>query len=408
MSYLYEPPRIATCYRPLIFRNERTSTADVQTLRCDLYVSGTLRATFRKPWYDDTGTFKFDIDAQTVVARNCAPYADEMSTPFEIWDKIIPTECTDTFVPYYLRTGMEVLDSDGYLQLVEGTNETSNTLYALPAIRTVAGFHLDQYYQPSATGDFYFLSNAPAVQNVADGDNLSISWLSRGTEAAMFSFFEADGSGQVVVIRTNADTTEEKMMTLGIGPANILGTKTLSYLAGALPLSLAPYVRYTFSVGTWSDGNYTRESEVRTFNIVPSCEWKQRLYWMGPLGACEQYTFCGQITRKQADAGNVAEMAHPIQEVQDPPVLRPLPGSRGPVKTGIETRTLLEIREPVEPDIGEWLRWIRKSPEVYLEVDGELQAVTVLPGDAEYERSREANAVFALTVLVENELSQEL
>jgi hypothetical protein len=112
--------------------------------------------------------------------------------------------------------------------------------------------------------------------------------------------------------------------------------------------------------------------------------------------------------RKQADTGSVGELAHPVREVQDPPGLFATPGSRGPIKTGIDTRLQIDIREAVEPDTGEWLRWIRKSPEVYLEVNGALQAVTILPGDTEYERSREANALLSFTVLAEYESTQEL
>lgn len=408
MSYAYEPPHIATCYRPLLFRNVRTSTAEVQTALCSLYVSGTLRATFRKPWYDNTGTFKFDIDAQTVVARNCAPYAGAMSSPFETWDKIVPIDNTDTFVPYYLTAAIEIENDEGYLQQVEGSTETSSTLYALPAIRSVNDSGIYNYYQPSATGDFLFLTNAPDPQPVSTDENYSISWLSKGTEAAMFTFFTPELTGQNVIIRTNANTATEKMMTLGVGPANILGAATVTLLAGSLPSSLATYAYYTFSVGTWIDGQYTRESEERTFTLSPACQWRQRLYWMGPLGGVEQYTFCGQIIRKQVDTGSVGELAHPIEEVADPPQLRATPGSRGIIKTGIDTRIQLDIREPVTPEVGEWLRWIRKSPEVYLEVDGQLQAVTVIPGDTEYERSREANALFSITVLVDNESTQEL
>jgi hypothetical protein len=129
---------------------------------------------------------------------------------------------------------------------------------------------------------------------------------------------------------------------------------------------------------------------------------------MNEFGGIDQYSFCGQITRKQSDAGAVGELAHPLQEVQDPGYLQAEPSSRGIIKTGIDSRLLIEIREPVTPDVGAWLRYIRKSPEVYIEVDGQYQACTILPGEAEYERSREATAIFALTVLVENEYAQEL
>lgn len=409
MSYLYQPRQPSTCYRPQVFRNTRTSTADVQSLFCSVYVGGTLEATYRKPPASVLSTnYTFDIDVQTVTSRSSAPMSTAQTSIFNIWDKITVTTNSDVYRPYYLITGLEVLNDDGYLTLLEGTNETSSTLYSLPAIRPMGDQGLEDYYQPSATEDVLFLTHAPATQVVAPGDNFGISWLARGIEAAQLVFIRADASQHTLVIRSAADTSQEVMQTLGIGPANILGAANLIVLSGTLPVSLSEYVSYQFSVGTWSDSTYTRESETRYFVIGPACDWKVRLHWMNALGGIDQYTFCGQVVRKQTDTGDVGEIAHSIEEVQDPGYLQARPGSRGIIKTGIDTRLTIEIREPVTPDVGAWLRYLRKSPEVYIERDGTLHTCTILPGDSEYERSREANAVFTATVLVENEYAQEL
>jgi hypothetical protein len=199
------------------------------------------------------------------------------------------------------------------------------------------------------------------------------------------------------------------MHTLGVGPANLLGSATgLTTLSGSKPTSLAAYKYYTFSVGTWSGSAYTRESELITLTIETACSWGQRLYWMGAMGGPEQYTFKGQIVKKQTDAGNVGEISPVWTEVQDPPVQEPLTPARGIIKTDIDTRIEYEIREPVTPAFGAWLRTLRKSPEVYIEIDGKYQACTIAPGNTEYERSRSPNAEMQLTVIVENESSQEL
>lgn len=126
------------------------------------------------------------------------------------------------------------------------------------------------------------------------------------------------------------------------------------------------------------------------------------------MGGPEQYTFKGQIVKKQSDTGNVGEISPVWTEVQDPPVQEPLTPARGIIKTDIDTRIEYEIREPVTPEFGAWLRTLRKSPEVYIEIDGQYHACTIAPGNTEYERSRSPNAEMQLTVIVENESSQEL
>ena len=409
MSYLYEPRQPSTCYRPQVFQNQRTSTADVETLLCEVYVSGSLQATYRKPYTSTAGGYKFDIDVQTITARNSAPYATDQSSIFQILDVFTIGVNSDVYVPYYLTTTLEARDTDGYLEEVAGSEETSSTLYSLPTIRSLYDMPLSQYYNPSATGDMRFLSNAPTSQFVSIEDNYFISWLARGIDAAKFTFFESPSVGTALIIRTTVTPTAEEMHTLGVGPANLLGTTPgLTILQGAKPTSLAAYTHYTFSVGTYADAEFTRESEELTFTLDGSCSWGQRLYWMGAMGGPEQYTFKGQIVKKQTDTGSVGEISPIWTEVQDPPVQEPLTPARGIIKTDIDTRIEYEIREPVTPEFGAWLRTLRKTPEVYIEIDGKYHACTIAPGNTEYERSRSPNAELQLTVIVENESSQEL
>lgn len=406
MSYLYEPARISGAYRPLIFRNSRTTTADAEYLICNVYVNTGLKATFRKPWFSSGADFLFDVDVQSVVARNMSPYTTQKTTVFGNLGVRELYSSTDAFVEYYIDSSLEVRGTDGYLQTVAGSSEVSSTLYALPAVRPVESLTMSAYYSPSAGGDFKFLTTAPQVQEVGTNESFFVSWLSRGTDAMQLLFYNTAGAqvGSTVIL-TSTSSADEKMNSISVGPANLTGTGTLVVLNGSLPTNFNNIAYYTFSAGTWSGSAYTRRSEVRQLNITSRCGWSQRVYWMGLLGGCEQYTFQGQIIKKQADTGAVGELAPNWNIAQSPPVQA---HDRGIVKTGIDGRIEYEITEPIGPDAGDWLRVLRKSPEVYLDINGKYRAVTVEPGNATYERSREAEAEFQCTLIVDQETAQEL
>lgn len=406
MSYLYEPARISGTSLPLVFRNSRTTTAEAEYLICDVYTGGTKRATFRKPWFSSGADFLFDIDVQSVVARNLAPYTYQKTTIFGNLGVKELYYSSDVFTEYNLVTTLEVRGTDGYLQTVSASDETSSTLYALPAVRGLDPINMNAYYAPSAGGDFKFLTTGPATQQVGTAESFFISWLGRATNAAQLLYYNSGGT-QVgsTVIATGDSVNDERVNSLSIGPANLTGTGTVVVLNGALPTSFANIAYYTYSAGTWSGGSYTRQSELRRLDVVPRCGWAQRVYWMGTLGGCEQYTFQGQITRKQNDGGTVGELA-PLWNVALSPAAPA--HARGMVKTENEGELQIEIRESIPTEHGDWLRTLRKSPEVYLDVNGKYKAVVTLPGNTTYEQSREALTEFEVTLIADRERSQEL
>ncbi len=408
MSYTHNPASPASCLRPLVFRNVRTSTADVASLLVDVYVDSSKVSTFRKPWDTSAADFTFNIDVQIPVSRSSAPYATEKATVFADLGKIEVVTNSDLYVDYYITSRLEAYNSFGYIQQIEGTTETSSAFKALSAYRPTYDLSFNAYYDPATLDDIKFLTNAPNPQPIAVNDNYFISWLGIGTSAGLLTFYGAAGKAKDVVIQTAANTTTDEMLTVGVGLANILGDAgSLTVLDGTLPTlaNTQSYTYYTFSVGTWDGSTFTRKSEERRFDIIPDCANKLRLYWLGHLAGCEQYTFKGQQIKKQNDTGQIGRIATPWDITATPPAAA---SARGVVKTNVEGRLTIEVREVVDATTGAWLRTLRSSPEVYMEFAGAYIPVTITAGDSEFDRNREGNVGMTFVIIADLELPQAL
>lgn len=406
MAFTIYPNTVATPIHPLFIRNNRTSTADVENVICTLYANSEAVGTWRKGWSTDDVGHDFDIDVRSLVSRSIAPYANEKTSFFGGLDSKGVINNTDAFIPYYLYTELEVRNSSGFLETVSGSGETSNTLYAVNAVTPLSNYTLNDYYQPSATADFKFLTNAPSAQNVAANDAFFLSYLQRGTDSANFIFYSSAGTEiRNVVINTGNTTSQEGMRTLKVGGAQLYGSGSWSIRSGTFPSSLASISYYTVSVGYWDGLAYVRESEIRRFNIVPSCNWEKRIVWFGKLGGAEQYTFKGRIDKKERTTGEVGQFAPTWSIDFNPPINS---YSRGIVKHDISTQVTYEITEPVDNETSDWLRSLRSSPEVYLIEDGNYIPVTVDPDSSIIEVSRQGQQELKFTLILAAENGQEL
>jgi hypothetical protein len=109
--------------------------------------------------------------------------------------------------------------------------------------------------------------------------------------------------------------------------------------------------------------------------------------------------------KKQQDTGAVGEVAPRWSVSLTPPTPT---HARGLVKTENEGELRMEIRESIPTEYGDWLRTLRKSPEVYLDDAGKYRAVVTAPGATNYEEGRKALTEFEVTLITGRETSQEL
>jgi hypothetical protein len=408
MSYTIEPVTPQTPYWPLVFRNTRTTSADAETLFVEVYVGGTLAGTYRKP-YDTTttaGVYTFDVDAQIPVSRECGPKATAFSSLFGTFGTTTVVNNSDIYKAYTVATYLEVLNNDGYLEQSSASGETSSVLYALPAARRKDTVNLGRFHYPTTGSGFKFITTAPDGQPVAETDNYFLSFLSNGTDAMRFIFYEyEEGKTKETVISLDEKNDTERMVTVGVGPANVTGTLNNTLLSGTMPTNMSIFRYYEISVGVYATGTFTRRSEIKRLTLEGTCGGNLRLYWMNPYAGIDQYTFFGQIVRKQQDAGAITEIAPEWNITATPPTK---PSSRGNIKTGMTAQTVYEIREPVDLEKGEFLRDVRKSAEVYASVNGQYHAVVIQPGEVEFDNNRVANTVMTFNVVMDTENIQDV
>lgn len=406
MAFTIYPDTVSTPMHPQYIRNNRTSTADAENVICTLYANSTAVGTWRKSWGTSAVGYDFDVDVRSFVSRAIAPYPNAKTSFFgDLTSKGVISN-TDAFTPYYLTTELEIRNSSGFLETVSGSGETSSTLYAVNAVTPLSDYTLRSYYQPSATGDFKFLTDAPSAQDVSTSDAYFLSYLQRGTDSANFIFYTSAGSEvRNVVVNTGNATSAEGMRTIKTGPAQVLGSGSWTIRSGTFPSSFNSVAYYTVSVGYWDSLAYVRESEVRRFNIVPGCAWHKRAFWFGRLGGAEQYTFKGRIEIAERTTGEVGQFA-PVWNIDANPYAQSY--SRGIVKTDATAQTSYDITEPVDNETAVWLRFLRRSPEVYILNGSSYVPATVEPGDAVIEVSRQGQQELKLMFVLGAENTQEL
>lgn len=414
MSYTQEPDSLTAAYRPVVFRNARTSTADVESLLVTVYVFTIQQAQFRKAYTTKSGNdYTFDIDIQSVLQRALRPTTSIKSSLFASTTAYEITGNSDVWGAYYIETDLEYRNASGFLTTSAATTETSSTLYAIPATRqqdeTIA---LTDYYFQSTATQFDFLTNAPTALDVCRDAAFHLSFIGFGLDSAEYKFYTTTGLGKTVRIEINQfNPAQYNMATLSTGPANLEGSSGFSFTyrgtASGMPTDLDPYTYYTINLGSWnsSASSYTQYSVERRFDLVDCCEPRYRFYWMNPLGAVDQYTFARKLVRQFQHRGQVADIALPWNPAANPPSD---PDDRGIIKTDIAAQVTLDIVEHVTADVAEWLHGLLISPEVYMESGGDYLAVTIEGGRVTLEDSSEGRVRFAFTALIENTFTQDI
>lgn len=416
MSYSYEPNELAPAYRPLMFRNARTTTSAAENVKVDVFVWGVNQLTFRKPYRTKSGNdYTFDIDVQSVLARYIAPKTDYLSgrvnpvfphlTNFQV------TGSSELYAQYYINTYLEVRNASGLLETVTASLESSSSAYAIAASRPPGSVDLEDYYYngSSAAGSVKWMTDGPTAQDVGISENFSLCHIAQQMGAYQFKFYNnADSLYATVTYNNSSPSSVIIWRSISCGPVN-LGNFAQSVATGsdAMPSAFSVGDWYTITAGE-NEGDASAY-QVRTvehrLNIVGRCDHALRLEWVNSFGAVDQYTFEGEVIKRHTSKGNIREVSLPWDVTLDPPYL---PSEHGLLKTGIESLVKYEIKETVRYEDGPLMQSLARSPEVLAQLDGVRYSIAVEDSSNTIDVSREGTIDVEFSVIVENEITLEI
>lgn len=372
--YTHYPDTISSTLYPIMYRDIQPD--GVEQLLINIFVAGASVGSYRASYSGSTGTSGiFLLDSSGYVGANVAPGVDTKTSVFGTLGDFYRQSNTDCFKTTYINIYPETINSSGYL-VTSTASQQSTTTYALSADTWEYDYNLSIFQQPTGDGAFQFLTAQREARRVADADNIFLSYLTYGVDAAEFIFYDLAGSPALtVVIDLVHSFTDYGMQTFSVGLANILGQAAdsqLVYVSGTFPASSSGYSYYTVQLGA-SGGGFVGSSEVLVFNIEQGCNDKLELHWFGKYGGAESYVFCGNFTdqaktdSEQVDIAQTWNYTAPRANSYDKRVL----------KTNIQSRKEIEVQTSIPQEDGEYIATLFESPEVYLNVAGQYVAVVI-------------------------------
>jgi|GEM_PF-5043184 len=191
-----------------------------------------------------------------------------------------------------------------------------------------------------------FLTNAPEIQKIRDGEYSELSILTYALSANPY--------GRITVVRNNLTTVDYDTATLAV----IKNRLTLPIVfPSAETFSNVLKLECSIRIGT------TRQSEYKYFYPDQTTrKYSVRIGWLNLLGGIDRYTFTG-IQHKQINVDSdtfIKELAFPIlKEDRGESVLRTVSSSEQTIFSDFEPETSIY-----------WLTEILTSPEVWIEEGG--------------------------------------
>lgn len=377
--YTHYPDYISSTLYPVMYRN---SQASADSLLVNVYIDSENVGSFRAaPAGTSAGQTYFDIDVMGFCAANVAPFVRTKSSLFGMLDdfyrsKALDNDPVDCFKELYLTSYPESISSAGYL-VTSTAADTSSATYIIPADLYATTYSLNQFRQPSATPEMYFLTAMRDPRKMRPSQNCFLTYLMEGIDAAEFTFYTAAGSTTTVII--DLVIFDDTLQTFSCGLANILGKVAggdLVFHVGSFPSTSTPYTYYTVSLGTYS-GVYTRESEILRFDIVPDCEDKIELHWFGKHSGAESMVIEGGRVDSTKVGGDLVNVTQPWNVIGSP---RRNPYDKSVIRTDTTVEPETRVQCAVTPEEAAYLETLFYSPEVYVVRGGEYISCTIENG----------------------------
>ena len=394
MAYTHYPDTISSTLYPILYRNIQPD--GVEQLLVSIFVAGASVGSYRASYSGTSGTSGiFLLDSSGYVGANVAPAVDQKTSIFGTLNDFYRQLNTDCFKSTYVNIYPETINSSGYL-VTSTAAQTSTTTYALSADTWEYDYNLSIFQQP--VGNFQFLTAQREARRVGDADNVFLSYLIYGTNAAEFIFYDLAGAPALTVVIDLVNSfSSYGMQTFSVGLANILGQTAgggLVYHSGTFPTSSRGYSYYTVQAGVYS-GSFVGSSETLVFLVEQGCPDKLELHWFGKYGGAESYVFCGNFTDQvKTDSENID-----VAQTWNYTAPRANSYDKRMLKTNIQSRKEIEVNTSIPQEDGEYIATLFESPEVYANINGQYVAVTIDNATVPTLDNREVDLEVKFTIL---------
>lgn len=384
--YTHYPDTISSTLYPVMYRNSQSSA---DSLLVNVYIDAENVGSFRAaPAGTSAGNTYFDIDVMGFCAANVAPFVREKSSLFGTLDnfyrsKSLPDDPVDCYKELYVTSYPETISSAGYL-VTSTAADTSSATYIIPSDLYGTTYSLNAFKQGSS-GDMLFLTAMRDARKMRPSQNCFLTYLIEGIDSAEFTFYTKSGSSTTCIV--DLVIFDDTLQTFSCGLANVLGKTAggdLVIHAGAFPSSVATYVYYTVSLGTYS-GFYTRESEVLRFDIVPDCDDKIELHWFGKHSGAESMVIEGGRIDSTKVGGDLVNVTQPWNVTGSP---RRNPYDKSVIRTDTTVEPETRVQCAVTPEEAEYLATLFQSPEIYVVSEGEYVSCAIENGTFQRSNNR--------------------
>ena len=394
MPYTHYPDTISSTLYPIMYRDIQPD--GVEQLLVSIFVAGANVGSYRASYSSTSGTSGvFLLDSSGYVGANVAPAVDQKTSIFGTLNDFYRQLNTDCFKSTYINIYPETINSSGYL-VTSTAAQTSTTTYALSADTWEYDYNLSIFQQP--VGNFQFLTAQREARRVGDADNVFLSYLIYGTNAAEFIFYDLVGAPALTVVIDLVNSfSSYGMQTFSVGLANILSQTAgggLVYHSGTFPTSSRAYSYYTVQAGVYS-GSFVGSSETLVFLIEQGCPDKLELHWFGKYGGAESYVFCGNFTDQvKTDSENID-----VAQTWNYTAPRANSYDKRMLKTNIQSRKEIEVNTSIPQEDGEYIATLFESPEVYTNINGQYVAVVIDNATVPTLDNREVDLEVKFTIL---------
>lgn len=356
---------------------------DMKKAVADIIINGVTEATLTVDLVEvGINQFRAEIDAQSIIQDYLSPNQTQNITTSSFGVNGSPYKIVNTGLVCSIDFSVTYLEqlANGKLQDFGLVETIGQYLVFTATTQNFDSIDLAPFL-PNLGVDTRFLTNSPTTQDICLDDSYYLSILSGTGFATNFvaqvQTFDSSGAvietGEVsyVALLAAAGFTVAPI-TFGAGPANL---RTTVYDVGAVNIDNPLIAHYTVSFGT---GGGSITSEVFRFDLVPCCDsYKVRLFFLNNKSGFDAVTM--QYT-EQTITTKSTTIQKPLRWGDVAPYHDPL--DKGRYNVNIEAIESFSLSKIVKSKAeGVRLQELAYSPEVYAEIDGQVQAVTVENGE---------------------------